>query len=385
MQENEKKGILEFLGSARAGLIAHVPPLVLLATLALAHVLLIGPEHEQVALTYGIIIATLGKAMPVFLVGALIIGAIRFVLTPSRERSLGRSLGWLIALPWAEILLLRLPLAFGFTLLLGYLHLSFKVNIASFAPYAWDQFFAGVDRALFLGSDPWTITHGLMPDVLATMILDMFYMLWFLVMQLCITAAALLPLRSRLRLTFLTAYGLNWTIAGVGLAILFASGGPVYMEGMTGDATFRPLVDRLHEQGQVARIMAIEAQRMLWEGYVNPDASPVGISAFPSLHIAISVTCACLGFAVSRVLGAVLAVFAAGIFVGSVHLGWHYAVDGIFSAPMALLFWFAAARIARWWLARTAPADLATNAPGAFRFGDQQSAGLAKNRLSTSR
>jgi membrane-associated phospholipid phosphatase len=119
---------------------------------------------------------------------------------------------------------------------------------------------------------------------------------------------------------------------------------------MIGDATFRPLVDRLHEQSQVVRIMAIEAQQMLWEGYVNPEASPVGISAFPSLHIAISVTCACLGFAFSRVIGVVLTVFAAGIFVGSVHLGWHYAVDGYAGAVVAWACW----AFASWWVKRMA-------------------------------
>jgi len=389
--------VARFLRTIRGGVVAHVPPLALLALLGLAYFLLLGPEDAQVAFTFGIIIATLGKALPVFAIGAAIIGAIWYLLTPRSERSLGRAARWIAAMPWAEIVLLRIPLAFGFTLLLGFLHLSFKVNIAKFEPYAWDHFFAWLDRALFLGHDPWTLSHALMPDLLATMILDMFYMLWFLVMQVSITAVALMPLRSPLRLTFLTAYGLNWVMAGVVLAIAFASGGPVYMEGMAGDTTFRPLTDLLARQSTVEPIMALEAQRLLWEGYVNPEVAPVGISAFPSMHVAIAVTCACLGFAVSRVTGIILTGFAAAIFVGSIHLGWHYAVDGIFAAPMALLFWRLGGFVARRWLAfagLSEPAAEAAPAPAwegvpepvlAAEPAAQEPAGFAKNRFSTSR
>ena len=40
--------------------------------------------------------------------------------------------------------------------------------------------------------------------------------------------------------------------------------------------------------------------------------------------------------------------FAALIFVGSIHLGWHYAIDGYAGAAVALFGWWAAGRLVRW-------------------------------------
>jgi hypothetical protein len=82
-----------------------------------------------------------------------------------------------------------------------------------------------------------------------------------------------------------------------------------------------------------------------------------------------------------------------------VHLGWHYAADGLFAAPMAVLFWHVSGRIARWWLARSGLAEAEAEAtpaplPGwvgapqpvlAAEPAVQDPAGFAKNRFSTSR
>jgi len=162
-------------------------------------------------------------------------------------------------------------------------------------------------------------------------------------------------MRHHLRLTFLFAYGLNWVIAGAILAILFASVGPVYLERLTGDLMFQPLTDLLAQQGEITRIRALETQQWLWEGYTQADIKPVGISAFPSLHLSIATTCTCLGFAVSRITGLLAAMFTLSILVASVHLGWHYAIDGIAGIALALVFWWISARITRWWLAQTEP------------------------------
>jgi hypothetical protein len=41
----------------------------------------------------------------------------------------------------------------------------------------------------------------------------------------------------------------------------------------------------------------------------------------------------------NRAVGLILALFAAIIQLGSVHLGWHYAVDGYLSALFTFLIW----------------------------------------------
>lgn len=349
-------------GAVTTALVAHVPPFAIIGVFALGYLLLLDDSHAR--LEYGIvpILRGLLPMAGIFLGCAAVVGLIVLARMPrdaGGEGRLNRALGWLRSRDWADILLLRLPLAALFFAGSNYFHLTFKINIPNFVPFSWDRFFAGLDRLLFLGHDPWVLTHGLMPDVLASQIFNTFYMLWFLVMQMALFSAAVLPVRHPLRLTFLTAYGLSWLLAGVVLATLFSSVGPVYMERLTGDPTFAPLMERLYVQNETAKILALESQEWLWEGYTLPDVAFYGISAFPSLHLTIAAVCACLGFALNRVMGWLLAGFTFGILLASVHLGWHYAVDGIAGIGLALLFWRIARRLTSWWLARTEPAPAA--------------------------
>jgi hypothetical protein len=46
-----------------------------------------------------------------------------------------------------------------------------------------------------------------------------------------------------------------------------------------------------------------------------------------------------LGFAIHRQLGILLGLFAAFILIGSVLLGWHYAVDGYVAIAMTWVIW----------------------------------------------
>jgi hypothetical protein len=49
---------------------------------------------------------------------------------------------------------------------------------------------------------------------------------------------------------------------------------------------------------------------------------------------------------VSRPLGAVFAFYAALIWIGSVHLGWHYGLDGLVAAGVTYGIWVVCGRIA---------------------------------------
>lgn len=336
-----------------SAVVAHIPPLLILGIFVLAYLAALDANDATLSFEVAPFLVELVRLVAVLLGIAAIGGLLALAVTRERRRSLGQVMRWLASWNWPEILLLRLPFTVCFTAAISYLHLSFKINIDSFAPYSWDHFFAWLDRRLFLGHDPWVLTHWLMPGTLATQILDTFYMIWFLVMQLSVFGVALLPVRHRLRLTFLTAYGLNWLVGGVLLTILFASAGPVYMERLTGDATFAPLMERLQAQAETVKINALVAQQWLWDGYTLPDVAPYGISAFPSLHLAIAATCACLGFAVNRLLGWAVAIFTFGILLGSVHLGWHYAVDGFAGIALGLGLWRVSDSIAGWWLSLT--------------------------------
>ncbi len=334
------------------GLRAHLPPLLLLAVLFLAALIFLDENDERLSLDLGLLIGNLLGLLSFFLGGAGVIGLIWLVLAPRRGRPPGRALRWIAGGNWPEILLLRIPLLIGLALATSYTYFTFKVNIANFAPFTWDHFFAGIDRVLFLGHDPWALSHRLLPGVPATKIFDALYLIWYPILLVSIFSVAVLPLRHPLRLSFLLALGLNWVIGGVVLAILFPAAGPVYMERITGDPMFQPLMERLYGQAEGTRIMALEIQEWLWDGYTRSDVDPAGIAAFPSLHVSIPATCACLGFAASRVIGWLALAFTVGILIGSVHLGWHYAIDGFAGIMLAIVFWRISTRVTRWWLAR---------------------------------
>ena len=76
------------------------------------------------------------------------------------------------------------------------------------------------------------------------------------------------------------------------------------------------------------------------------------------MHVAASVLRTRIAFVHGRWLGWISVVATALIFVGSIHLGWHYAVDGIAGAAIALAAWWVAGPILALW-SRWVPASAA--------------------------
>ena len=71
-----------------------------------------------------------------------------------------------------------------------------------------------------------------------------------------------------------------------------------------------------------------------------------GISAMPSVHNALSVLFALAAWKVYRPLGWAFAAYAVAIWIGSIHLGWHYGLDGIVAAILTYAIWVGAGRLA---------------------------------------
>ncbi len=223
----------------------------------------------------------------------------------------------------------------------------FKQLILPAQGFPWDPNFAAWDKALFFGTDPWRVTHAWLGSVQATKAIDFCYSrVWMIIMYSfpVITVACFDDIAMRVRI--FGSWLASWIFIGGAGAWLFASAGPVYYSHLVGPhASFDELNMRLKTIAFAARhqampILAIEFQPMLLKAFNSGRYAPAGgISAMPSMHIAMATLFALVAFRLSRLLGCIMTLFALIIWVGSVHLGWHYALDGIVAALMMVAIW----------------------------------------------
>lgn len=93
-------------------------------------------------------------------------------------------------------------------------------------------------------------------------------------------------------------------------------------------------------------VWSLHAQEMLWETYEKGGIGfGSGISAMPSLHVSMVFLFALVGWRTGRVLGIAFTVFAVFIVIGSVHIGWHYAIDDYAAIMGTWLIWWAVGRL----------------------------------------
>lgn len=258
--------------------------------------------------------------------------------------------GSLPALVWGRLL----PL-----LLVPYLLASFssvKAMIPEIVPFYLDPALADLDRWLHLGIDPWRITHALLPGAWASMAINLVYVLWafavwgFLLWQIALAPDG--PNRSR----FLLSFALCWLLLGSLGAILLSSAGPCYFGQVApGGDPFAPLMNMLYAQDAALKdifpafgLWSLGTQELLWRVHAG-DATMIGngISAMPSMHVSMVVLMALAARRMSRRLGRIMTAFAVLTMIGSVHLGWHYALDGYVSGLATWGIWALAGRIAR--------------------------------------
>ncbi|MBZ9717598.1 phosphatase PAP2 family protein [Mesorhizobium sp. AD1-1] len=144
---------------------------------------------------------------------------------------------------------------------------------------------------------------------------------------------------TKLRHQFLMSFMTVWTLGGFFLAMGLSSAGPCFYERLGFGNDFHALMQALATADRIYPIWALNTQDMLWGGYTGATTGSVGISAFPSLHVAMAVLFALYATRRSRLAGVVMWLFAGVIMVGSVVLGWHYAVDGYAGASLMVAIW----------------------------------------------
>jgi hypothetical protein len=228
-------------------------------------------------------------------------------------------------------------------------------------PFNWDARLSKIDQLLHFGFDPWKLTHIIFPSDIATYCINFAYQAWFFIIFGFIFWAILVNRHKSLRVQFLFASMGLWIFAGLGVATVFSSAGPCYYHHLVaGDAAhYQPLMHKLQATHQALTasgwsfgLPSLNVQTMLWNNHItNGGMFGGGISAFPSMHVATSVTMALLARRLNLWFGRLMVLFAITIMIGSVHLGWHYAVDGYASTLLAIAAWKLSG-----WLVRTCDA-----------------------------
>jgi hypothetical protein len=214
--------------------------------------------------------------------------------------------------------------------------LPLKYAIPSEIPFWLDQPLLNAERVWF-GSDPWQILNRLFGW--ATVPIDRVYGCW-LPLQLLAMFSVMLSRPSPTKSHVLIAYSLAWFLLGAVGAVLLSSAGPLFYDRAFGGAEFAPLAQMLHSRG--AWVALAESDQMWASRSASHPGLVAGISAMPSIHVAISLWLVLTARVMApRLLVPALAYFAI-IWIGSVQLGWHYASDGLVGA---LGMW------AVWWLA----------------------------------
>ncbi|HXF94996.1 MAG TPA: phosphatase PAP2 family protein [Gemmatimonadales bacterium] len=221
---------------------------------------------------------------------------------------------------------------------------TFKSAIPLLHPFSWDAPLMELDRVLHFGRHPWQWLHPMLGRPGITRALDWAYDAWYGVALYGLVAFACSG-RNELRARFLWSFVLAWILLATVAAAIFSSAGPCYYGAVTGLADpYAPLMTYLGQASAERPLHALETQALLWAGYTGRIQPALGIAAMPSLHVAMPVLLATATWSISRALSGAFAAYAAVILVGSVHLGWHYAVDGYFSALAVPLLWWAVGR-----------------------------------------
>ena len=229
---------------------------------------------------------------------------------------------------------------------------AFKELVLPMRGFVWDRTLAHAGRAIF-GQSPWTITHLYFGTVTGTRLLDLAYRSLLPLMFGLPLVTALLVTRPRLRFRILFTWTTSWILIGSLAGWFFASAGPCYYNSFVAyDPDYAELQRRLAEIGRQAvaqghPIASLTYQSGLLLTYRTHDFAPGGgISAMPSMHVAMVTLVALSAWQFNRLLGILGIYLTFAVWIATIHFGWHYFVDGPVGAAMMVALWLAAKKVA---------------------------------------
>jgi membrane-associated phospholipid phosphatase len=216
-----------------------------------------------------------------------------------------------------------------------------KTAIPFLVGYSWDGVWADVDRLMF-GGDVWRLTHRWI-GTSGFWLWEWFYTVGWGAALFFTGGMIALYAREKFTAMFFTAMFATWLLGGWLLAYCFSAAGPVFahlydpaMEGRFGP--LRALLAQTLGDGPIGA----SQQYLLAAVSSHVAVKGGGISAMPSMHLG-AATIYLLAARGRKWLAPAVA-FWVLIFLGSGYFGYHYWIDGIVAACIAILCWEAATR-----------------------------------------
>jgi hypothetical protein len=217
------------------------------------------------------------------------------------------------------------------------LFLPLKYAIPREVPFWLDQPLAALELRAF-GAQPWFLLDRIFGW--AAVPIDRVYGLWLPVQLLALFAVMVQP-PSPAKSRALVAYSLSWFLLGVVAAAFFSSAGPIFYDRLYGGEEFAGLRSTLLARG--ATYVLAESDAM-WTSFASGRPGFVaGMSAVPSLHVAISVWMVLAARSLAPRAAPFALAYCIFMWVASVQLGWHYVSDGAAGVVGAGALWWLAA------------------------------------------
>lgn len=224
-----------------------------------------------------------------------------------------------------------------------------KSMIPLFNQFTWDPTFIAWDRTLFFGHDAWQVLQPVLGHPLITAFLAVLYHVWVLLIYVGTLVMLFYRPMAPARRHYLFGFFLIWTLIGGFLATVFASVGPCFMEPIKGDPHFAAQMAYLRAANEQVPVMTLHVQDLLLSWYhAGNGGLGSGITAMPSMHVSMATLFWLSVRRASPRAGKLFGAFVAAIWIASVHLAYHYAVDGLVAVIATYAIW----RFVDWALAR---------------------------------